>query len=124
MSEQLTIKIKHGDSINVSCSHTPNKGVYFGLYTPSSSISRVLTYDLDLINSIAKKLKSLISDDNSGCFEKFEINEDEFISLRKYHDSIQIKVKSGGDFSKNGIAGFMTDEQAKTLSNKLLEVLR
>lgn len=123
MSEQLTVKIKHGDSINVSCTHNPNKGVYFGLQTSSASISRVLTYDLNLINSIAQKLKSLISDDNSGCFEKFEINEDEFISLGKYHDSIQIKVKSGGDFSKNGIAGFMTYEQAKTLASKLEEVL-
>lgn len=124
MSEQLTVKIKHGDSINVSCTHNSNKGVYFGLQTSSTSISRVLTYDLNLINSIAQKLKSLISDDNSGYFEKFEINEDEFIALEKYHDSIQIKVKSGGDFSKNGIAGFMTYEQAKTLASKLEEVLR
>ena len=124
MSEQLTFKIKHGDSINVSCVHNPNKGIYFGLQTSSASISRVLTYDLNLISSIAKKLKSLIGDDNGGSFEKFEINEDEFISLGKYHGSIQVKVKSGGDFSKNGISGFMTDEQAKTLSNKLLEVLR
>ena len=124
MSEQLTIKIKHGDSINVSCAHNPNKGVYFGLYASSASISRVLTYDLNLINNIAKKLKSLISDDNSGCFDKFEINEDEFIALGKYQDGIQIKVKSGGDFSKNGIAGFMTYEPAKTLANKLEEVLR
>lgn len=123
MSEQLTIKIKHGDSINVSCTHTPNKGVYFGLYTPSSSISRVLTYDLNLISSIAKKLKSLIGGDNGGSFEKFEINEDEFISLEKYHGSIQIKVKSGGDFSENGISGFMTDDQAKALASKLEEVL-
>ena len=124
MSEQLTIKMKHGDSINVSCAHNPNKCVYFGLHTSSASISRVLTYDLNLINSIAKKLESLIGYDNSGCFEKFEINEDEFIALGKYHDSIQIKVKSGGDFSQNGIVGFMTYEQAKTLSNKLEEVLR
>lgn len=119
MSEQLTIKIQHGDSINVSCAHNPNKCVYFGLHTSSASISRVLTYDLNLIKSIAKKLKSLISYDNSGCFEKFEINEDEFIALRKYHDSIQIKVKSGGDFSQNGIVGFMTDEQAKILADHL-----
>lgn len=123
MRDQLTIKIKHGDSIYISCVRSPKKRVYFGLQNSSASISRVLTYDLNLINSIAKKLKSLISDDNSGCFDKFEINEDEFISLGKYHDSIQIKVKSGGDFSKNGIAGFMTDEQAKNLSSKLTEVL-
>lgn len=124
MEKQLTIKIKHGDSINISCAHNPNKSVYFDLQTPSASISRVLTYDLNLISNIAKKLKYLIGDDNSECFEKFAINEDEFILLEKCHGSIQIKVKSGGDFSENGIAGFMTYEQAKTLASKLEEVLR
>lgn len=123
MRDQLIIKIKHGDSINISCVRSPKKRVYFGLQTSSASISRVLTYDLNLINSIAKKLKSLISYDNGGCFEKFKINEDEFISLGKYHGSIQVKVKSGGDFSKNGISGFMTDDQAKALATKLEEVL-
>lgn len=123
MRDQLTIKIKHGDSINISCVRSPKKRVYFGLQSASASISRVLTYDLNLINRIAKKLKSLIGDNNGECLEKFEINEDEFISLGKYHGSIQIKVKSGGDFSKNGIAGFMTDEQAKALSGKLEEAL-
>ena len=44
---------------------------------------------------------------------KFEINEDEFISLGKYHGSIQVKVKSGGDFSKNGISGFMLMNRLK-----------
>lgn len=123
MRDQLTIQIKHGDSIYISCVRSPKKRVYFGLQTSSASISRVLTYDLNLISSIAKKLKSLIGGDNGGSFEKFEINEDEFISLEKYHGSIQIKVKSGGDFSKNGISGFMTDEQAKALASKLEEVL-
>lgn len=123
MRDQLTIKIKHGDSIYISCVRSPKKRVYFGLQTPSASISRVLTYDLNLISSIAKKLKSLIGDDNGGSVEKFEINEDEFISLGKYHGSIQVKVKSGGDFSENGISGFMTNEQAKALTTKLEEVL-
>lgn len=123
MRDQLTIQIKHGDSINISCVRSPKKRVYFGLQSSSASISRVLTYDLNLISRIAKKLKSLINDDNDGCFEKFEINEDEFILLGKYYSSIQIKVKSGGDFSENGIVGFMTDEQAKTLASKLEEVL-
>ena len=124
MSEQLTIKIKHNYSISVSHRDHPQKGIYLGLHTSSSIISRVLTYDLNLINGIIKKLKSLINDDNNGGFEKFEINEDEFISLGKYQDGIQIKVKSGGDFSQNGITGYMTKDQAKTLASKLEEVLR
>lgn len=124
MNEQLTFKIKHGSSINISCANNPSKSIRFGLQASLSSISTILTSDLNLIARISQKLKSLVNDKDSIGFEKFEVNNDEFISLGKYHDSIQIKVKSGGDFSKNGIAGFMTYEQAKTLASKLEEVLR
>lgn len=124
MSEQLTIKIKHGSSINISCANNPSKSIRFGLQASLSSMSAILTSDLNLIARISQKLKSLVNDKDSIGFEKFEVNDDEFILLGRYYNSIQISVKSGGDFSKNGIIGFMTDEQAKTLSNKLLEVLR
>lgn len=123
MREQLTIKIKHGSSINISCANNPSKSIRFGLQASLSSMSAILTSDLNLIARISQKLKSLVNDKDSIGFEKFEVN-DEFILLGRYYNSIQISVKSGGDFSKNGIIGFMTDEQAKTLSNKLLEVLR
>ena len=124
MREQLTIKIKHGSSINISCANNPSKSIRFGLQASLSSMSAILTSDLNLIARISQKLKSLVNDKDSIGFEKFEVNDDEFILLGRYYNSIQISVKSGGDFSKNGIIGFMTDEQAKTLSNKLLEVLR
>lgn len=123
MSEQLTIKIKHGSSINISCANNPSKSIRFGLQASLSSMSAILTSDLNLIARISQKLKSLVNDKDSIGFEKFEVNNDEFILLGRYYNSIQISVKSGGDFSKNGIAGFMTDEQAKNLSSKLTEVL-
>lgn len=123
MNKQTIIKIKHNASIDVICFDDLNKSIRFGLQGSLASSSSIRTSDLDLIGAIVKKLKSLANNTDNGEIEKFEINEDEFISLKKYYDSIQINVKSGGDFSENGIIGFMTAEQAKTLANKLEELL-
>lgn len=112
------IRIKFGSFIEIYHTDTLSKGIRFVLQTSSISISSVLTSDLKLIDDIAKKLKSLINDANIG-FEKFEINEDEFISLVKSRDIVQINIKSGGDFTKNGTIGFMTNEQAKILADHL-----
>lgn len=112
------IRIKFGSFIEIYHTDTPSKGIRFVLQTSSTSISSVLTSDLKLIDDIVKKLKSLINDANIG-FEKFEINEDEFISLVKSNNNIQINVKSGDDFTKNGTIGFMTNEQAKILADHL-----
>lgn len=112
------IRIKFGSFIEIYHTDTLSKGIRFVLQTSSTSISSILTSDLKLIDDIAKKLKSLINDANIG-FEKFEINEDEFISLVKSCDIVQINIKSGGDFTKNGTIGFMTNEQAKILADHL-----
>ena len=112
------IRIKFGSFIEIYHTDTLSKGIRFVLQTSSTSISSILTSDLKLIDDIAKKLKSLINDANIG-FEKFEINEDEFISLVKSNNNIQINVKSGDDFTKNGTIGFMTNEQAKILADHL-----
>lgn len=123
MNQKTTIKIKHNSTINLAYFYNPSKYIYFGLQGSLSSSSTIRTSDLNLIGAIVKKLKSLTNNTDNSEFEKFEVNEFEFISLGKYHGSIQINVKSGGDFSKNGIIGFMTEEQAKTLANKLEELL-
>lgn len=112
------IRIKFGSFIEIYHTDTLSKGIRFVLQTSSTSISSILTSDLKLIDDIAKKLKSLINDANIG-FEKFEINEDEFISLVKSRDIVQINIKSGDDFTKNGTIGFMTNEQAKILADHL-----
>ena len=112
------IRIKFGSFIEIYHTDTLSKGIRFVLQTSSTSINSVLTSDLKLIDDIAKKLKSLINDTNIG-FEKFKINEDEFISLVKSRDIVQINIKSGGDFTKNGTIGFMTNEQAKILADHL-----
>lgn len=112
------IRIKFGSFIEIYHTDTLSKGIRFVLQTSSTSISSILTSDLKLIDGIVKKLKSLINDANIG-FEKFEINEDEFISLVKSNNNIQINVKSGDDFTKNGTIGFMTNEQAKILADHL-----
>lgn len=117
------IRIKFGSFIEIYHTDTLSKGIRFVLQTSSTSISSVLTSDLKLIDGIVKKLKSLINDANIG-FEKFEINEDEFISLVKSNNNIQINVKSGDDFTKNGTIGFMTNEQAKILADHLEEFLQ
>ena len=112
------IRIKFGSFIEIYHTDTLSKGIRFVLQTSSTSISSILTSDLKLIDGIVKKLKSLINDANIG-FEKFEINEDEFISLVKSNNNIQINVKSGDDFTKNGTIGFMTNEQTKILADHL-----
>lgn len=117
------IRIKFGSFIEIYHTDTLSKGIRFVLQTSSTSISSVLTSDLKLIDGIVKKLKSLINDANIG-FEKFEINEDEFISLVKSNNNIPINVKSGDDFTKNGTIGFMTNEQAKILADHLEEFLQ
>lgn len=117
------IRIKFGSFIEIYHTDTLSKGIRFVLQTSSTSISSILTSDLKLIDGIVKKLKSLINDANIG-FEKFEINEDEFISLVKSNNNIQINVKSGDDFTKNGTIGFMTNEQAKILADHLEEFLQ
>lgn len=111
------IEIKHKSCIEVYFNNQ-YKLFYIGLHYSYSNSATVCFKDRNMLKAIVEQLCSSDSE-----FKQFNVNEDEYISLKHSDLGIELRIKTGGDFTRNGLLGFMTKEQAKMLANALEALL-
>lgn len=114
------IEIKHKSFIEVYFNNQ-YKLFYIGLHYSYSNSATVCFKDRNMLKAIIEQLRS--STENEGV-KQFNINEDEYISLKRTNLGVELRIKAGGDFTRNGFLGFMIEEQVKMLANALESLLR